>query len=87
MAAAGAKRLADDATGMMIAAGLIPPGAEFGYLENGNPILYLFGRQSPIPIPKDWEMMDRKMRAQQYRLKELQRTFGETQDTKAGDIK
>jgi hypothetical protein len=87
LAAAGAKRMADDATGMMIAAGLIPPGSEFGYLENGNPVLYLFFRQSPMQIPKDWEMMDRRMRAQQYRLKELQRTFGETQDTKAGSQK
>lgn len=83
----GAKRLADDATTMMILSGIIPEGSEFGYLENGSPVLYLPFRETPMPVPKDWEMMDRRLRSQQYRLKELQRTFGETSDTKAGDQK
>jgi len=87
LAIMGAKRLADDATSAMIMSGILPPGSDFTYLENGSPALYLFGRQSPIRVPKEWEMYDRQMRAQQYRLRDLQKTFGEPKDTNPGDQK
>ena len=87
LATIGAKRLADDVTAVMIQSGYLPEGAEFGYLENGSPILYLMGRQSPMRLPKEWEMYDRQMRAQQQRLRELKKTYGEPRDTKAGDQK
>ena len=83
----GAKRLADDATSLMIQSGMIPEGAEFKYLENGTPVMYLIGRETPIKVPKEWEMYDRQLRAQQYRLRELKKTFGEPVDTKAGKQK
>ena len=76
MTVVGAKRLADDVTQMLILSGQIPEGAEFKYLENGSPVLYLLGRETPMKIPKDWEMYDRQMRAQQYRLRDLKKTFG-----------
>lgn len=87
LATIGAKRLADDVTAVMIQSGYLPDGAEFGYLENGSPVLYLMGRQSPMRLPKEWEMYDRQMRAQQQRLRELKKTYGEPRDTKAGDQK
>ena len=87
MTMAGAKRLGDDITGLLIAAGQVPEGAEFGYLENGSPVLFLLGRETPIRVPADWENYDRQMRAQQYRIKELRKTYGEPVDTKAGDQK
>tara|TARA_R100000149_G_C5880845_1_gene146024 strand:+ start:6144 stop:11705 length:5562 start_codon:yes stop_codon:yes gene_type:complete len=87
LATTGAKRMADDATSMMIQAGIIPAGAEFGYLENGTPVLYMLGRERPMRLPKEWEIYDRQMRSQQYRLRQLNKTFGEPKDTKAGDRK
>jgi len=87
LATAGAKRMADDATAMMIQAGLVPPGSQFGYLENGTPVLYMGLRQRPMRLPKEWEIYDRQLRSQQYRLRELNKTFGEPSDTKAGDRK
>ena len=82
LATIGAKRLANDATQVMILSGILPAGAEFGYLENGTPVMYLLGRETPMRLPKEWEMYDRQMRAQQNRLRELQKTFGEPVDTK-----
>ena len=87
LAIGGAGRLANDATAAMIMSGILPEGSDFTYLENGSPALYLFGRQSPMRVPKEWEMYDRQMRAQQYRLKDLQKTFGEPRDTDPGDQK
>jgi len=87
MTMAGAKRLGDDITGLLIAAGQIPEGTEFGYLENGSPALFLLGRETPIRVPADWENYDRQMRAQQFRIKDLRKTYGEPVDTKAGDQK
>ena len=87
LAIAGAGRLANDATAAMIMSGILPEGSDFTYLENGSPALYLFGRQSPMRVPKEWEIYDRQMRAQQYRLRDLKKTFGEPKDTNPGDQK
>ena len=87
LAIMGAGRLANDATAAMIMSGILPEGSDFTYLENGSPALYLFGRQSPMRIPKEWEIYDRQMRAQQYRLRDLKKTFGEPKDTNPGDQK
>ncbi len=87
LAIAGAGRLANDATAAMIMSGILPEGSNFTYLENGSPALYLFGRQSPMRVPKEWEIYDRQMRAQQYRLRDLKKTFGEPKDTNPGDQK
>ena len=87
MSMLGAQRLGDDATQVLIQSGYIPEGSNFGYLESGEPVLFLFGRQTPMRLPKEWEAYDRQMRAQQFRLRELKKTYGEPADLKAGPQK
>lgn len=77
MTAMGTKRLNDDIVGTLIAAGIVPEGTEFGYLENGNPVLYMFGRQRVVPVPPSWAMKDMMLRQQQRKLKEMDKMFGE----------
>ena len=87
MSMLGAKRLGDDATQVLIQSGYIPEGSNFGYLESGEPVLFLLGRQTPMRLPKEWEAYDRQMRAQQFRLRDLKKTYGEPVDTRAGPQK
>ena len=76
MATLGAQRMGQDATAALIAGGVVPPGSEFGYLENGTPVLYLFGRQSPVRVPKEWEVRDRQIRQAASKLKEMEKSYG-----------
>lgn len=85
--AVGAKRLGDDIVGALIAAEIVPPGTEYGYLENGSPVLYIVGRERPVPVPSDWAMKDALLRKQQQRIRELNKSFGEDPAMKAGEKK
>ena len=76
MATLGAQRMGGDATGALIAGGVLPPGSEFGYAEEGYPVLYLLGRETPIRVPKEWEVKDRQIRQAASKLKELEKSYG-----------
>ena len=68
---AGYQRLMNDVTGTLIAAELLPEGTQFGYSEQGNPILYNVMRQKTIRVPKEWEKMDRQVRQQETELRKF----------------
>jgi hypothetical protein len=68
---AGYQRLMNDLTGTLIAAEILPVGTQFGYSEQGNPILYNVARQKTIRVPKEWEKMDRQVRQQETELRKF----------------
>jgi len=77
LALLGVKRSMDDATGALIAGGILPEGTEFGYLESGRPVWYLLGRERYIPIPPEWERKDAMLRKYQQNIRQIEKTFGE----------
>jgi len=71
----GYQRLMNDLTGAAIAGGYLPEGTSFGYEESESgflkPVLYLFGREKTIRVPKEWEKLDREVRQQEAELRKF----------------
>ena len=91
MTALGANRMLNDIVGARIAAGMLPPDAQFGYLtqdprtygfttdSNGSKLvrggLYLFGGERPIRAPQSIERSQAQLQMNQRELRDLMQTF------------
>ena len=91
LTAMGANRIINDIVGARIAAGMLPPDAQFGYLtqdprtygfttdSTGSKLvrggLYLFGGERPIRAPMSIERSQSQLQMNQRELRDLMQTF------------